>query len=72
MMTLHLRSRKFPSIAAFVETVRVLAALYDRVAGRQPPPLQQPGVSSSTLLLHVVNCFLTGLYILSNILLTSD
>ncbi len=47
MMTLHLRSRKFPSVAAFVETVRVLAALSDRVAGRKSPPPQRPGVSSA-------------------------
>lgn len=43
-LTLHLRSRKFPSIAAYIETVRVLAALSDRVAGRASPRLPRPTV----------------------------
>lgn len=43
-LTLHLRSRKFPSIAAYIETVRVLAALSDRVTGRPSPRLPRPQV----------------------------
>ena len=43
-LTLHLRSRKFPSIAAYIETVRVLAELSDRVAGRPSPRLTRPKV----------------------------
>lgn len=43
-LTLHLRSRKFPSIAAYIETVRVLAELSDRVAGRPSPRLPRPKV----------------------------
>ena len=43
-LTLHLRSRKFPSIATYIETVRVLATLSDRVAGRLSPRLPRPKV----------------------------
>lgn len=43
-LTLHLRSRKFPSIAAYIETVRILAELSDRVAGRPSTRLPRPKV----------------------------
>lgn len=48
-LTLHLRSRKFPSIAAYIETVRVLAELSDRVAGRPSPHLPRPKVGLAPL-----------------------
>jgi hypothetical protein len=44
MMSLHLRSRMFPSKAALTETVRVLAALSDRIVGRKSPPPVRPRV----------------------------
>jgi hypothetical protein len=37
-VSLHLRSRKFPSAAAYAQTLRVLAALYDRAHGRSTAP----------------------------------
>ena len=38
-LTLHLRSRTFPSREAHARTTRLLAALADRAAGRTPPAL---------------------------------
>ena len=37
-LTLHLRSRKFPSTAAYMETVRVLGRLMDQIRAGSPPP----------------------------------
>ncbi len=37
-LTLHLRSRKFPSTAAYAETVRVLGRLVDQIRTGSPPP----------------------------------
>ena len=44
-MSLHLRSRKFPSPAAYVHTVRTLARLHTRAHGRAPPELPGPEVN---------------------------
>lgn len=38
-LTLHLRSRKFPSMAAYMETVRMLGRLVDQIRTGSPPPL---------------------------------
>ena len=41
-LTLHLRSRKFPSAAAYTETVQVLGRLEDYIRNNsQPGPSQQ-------------------------------
>ena len=41
-LTLHLRSRKFPSAAAYTETVQVLGRLTDHIRNNsQPGPAQQ-------------------------------
>ncbi len=37
-LTLHLRSRKFPSTAAYMETVRVLGRLVDQMRSGSAPP----------------------------------
>ena len=47
-LTLHLRSRKFPSTAAYMETVRVLARLADQIrTGSPSPATQQVGINPS-------------------------
>jgi len=55
-LTLHLRSRKFPSISAYIETVRVLAALSSRVAGRPLLSLSRPKVHPTSTSNFEVGC----------------
>ena len=43
-VSLHLRFRKFPSAAAYTQTLRVLAALYDRAHGRSAASSPTPEV----------------------------
>ena len=48
-LTLHLRSRKFPSAAAYTETVQVLGRLTDHIRNNsQPGPAQQVLVTNLT------------------------
>ena len=55
-LTLHLRSRKFPSAAAYTETVQVLGRLEDHIRNNsQPGPAQQVLVTiHSTWTLHLI------------------
>ena len=52
-LTLHLRSRKFPSPAAYMETVRVLGRLVDQIrSGSATPTFEQVHTAQYGIILH--------------------